>query len=214
MTCAPPRLLLHLVWLVALAAGCVTRHTLREHDYSGRIFTEADGPARIRLYVDRRLVIIRDDLDEPSERIAASIDKQGRRKRLRYTISKRTAGKLIAVDDRNHKPLLWLTFDPACAERSCAFGFVASDDGSAFRLAVVPDNPIFARERVYARRAGLRRPLRRGYVAARSEANPIYRGLGPARSVLVVALDYYERRPPLLRRSHRAPGVPFHEDQP
>ena len=118
-----------------------------------------------------------------------------------------TSGRLVALDTSNGEERLWVAFDDRCLERSCAFAFVASAGGSEFRLAQVPDNPIYDELDLYGRDWAISRELTQGYVESLAEPNQVYLGRSYKDAVITVRLQVIERYKPRRVNVQRKRGA-------
>ncbi len=173
---------------VLLFTGCTQRLPLDDHLFRIHIEDSAER-ARVRVYLDRRLVIERPPLEQPK----APTDRQGHledeRHRKRTIVPRRTAGEILEVDTSADLPRVWVSFDRTCSTRACALAFVAADDGSAFRLAQLPRDDRFRPPEIYARGLGRRWRLTPGRLHSLAETIPVYRSRAYGRRPIVVELD-------------------------
>ncbi len=88
------------------------------------------------------------------------------------------AGEIIERGESNGMLLLWITFNE-CIEKSCAFGFVETED-DRIKLTFVPKRPYMPPDRaykldaVYKRVPRLRNIMRHSKVESLGEANEVY----------------------------------------
>lgn len=147
------------------------------------------------MYVSHRLKVSYKIPRNGGSFVNTDIHLTGRRQLLHRIVGRNTRGKLVALDERAGRPLLWVSFDDHCSARRCAFGFLASDNNARFSLVEVPPLPpaTFA---VSARNRGLSRPLAPGYLRHLGEAAPVYRAARRRGGPLTVDLEVVEHVPP------------------
>jgi len=101
------------------------------------------------------------------------------------------AGQIIAREESNGVPLLWVSFTTACNTKDCAFGFVRTED-NLHKLAFVPPRESFKLQAVYWRNERKRAVMKRKKVKGLGEANEVY-VLKRKRRVKTVYLDVIKR---------------------
>ncbi len=149
----------------------------------------------LRVYVDRRLIVVYPELGAEAELALRGgvVEERRASRELRQIVGRERAGAVIAAaeDERT----LWISFDPSCAEIDCAFTFVVAED-DAFVLGALPE------------RAGRDRAL--AYRRRRAEATQLVPRLAdPGTSAAEILVRPRRRRPPvpvgldLRRRSLR-----------
>lgn len=177
-----------LAFLALLIAGCTHRLTLDEHLFTTQV-RDATDRAKLRVYLDRRLVIVRPPLEKPK----TPTDRRGHlddeRRGKRTIIERGVPGEIIDLDTSAGLPRLWVSFDRGCSTRACALAFVAADDGNAFRLAQVPRDPRYRPAEIHARGIGRRWRLTPGRLHSLAESIPVYRSRAYGRRPVVVELD-------------------------
>ena len=87
--------------------------------------------------------------------------------------TRNTAGLILDIDELNGKPLLFVTFDPLCKVRECAYQFVETED-QRYRLVELPTREGYNTERVYRALVWKKRKLEKGKLASLAEANEVY----------------------------------------
>ena len=161
---------------VAVAAsGCAKRYRLNPTELE-RVKTEA-GVQPLRVYTNKRLVSLFDEANvqdqfQVQKKIRESQDKD----QLKETITKNTAGLILAIEELNGAPLLWVTFDPRCREPgpdTCAYGFVETED-KGYRLVSLPAHEGFEDPRSFRGIVWKKRRLRLNKLASLAEANDVY----------------------------------------
>ena len=81
-------------------------------------------------------------------------------------------GAVVATTTLHDMPVLWVSFDPACIDASCAFPFVALED-RRFVLLGAPELPGRAAPNVYRRRVADRTLMTPTKVGSLADANPV-----------------------------------------
>lgn len=199
---------------IICSSGCMRRLTLTEADLEKRVLEHQGGELRIRAYPSRRFVVHHDSDRIAGEEINADIEIKGRRTRLRTVHGRWTRGRIVALDKRNDRPRLWVAFNSSCNKKTCAYGFSSADNGKAFHLTDIPDNPIFESMTAYGYHLAVRRELEKGYLASLGEANQVYRGTSYRKKIVTVDLIVVERWQPKHRVRRRERGVPERDAEP
>lgn len=198
---------LQILALVAasLAAGGCYRAVILTPPELARL-AEVGGEA-LRVYPKRKIIAVHEDIDDPDQ-----IDVSGRKVRqvrdrevIRDVVSKRTAGKIVDRDRLNGQLRLWVSFDPACAARACAFVFVENTlDPKTYDLLEVPRHEGYDGVTVYFGRVARRHQLRPGRVRSLEEPNEVLvakrRVVKPKRVALAVRKRVIDRRREKVRR--------------
>jgi hypothetical protein len=96
-----------------------------------------------------------------------------RAQRVEIPFAKGLPGAILAIDEHEGAPLLWITFDRDCTDRHCALGFVRTQD-QLFRLVHVPTLPGFSRASVYRGRVTERRRMEKGKVFAKASGAKVF----------------------------------------
>jgi hypothetical protein len=138
-----------------------------------RVKTEA-GVQPLRVYTNKRLVSLYDEADVQDQfQVQRKIRESEDKDRIKDVITKNTAGLILAIEELNGAPLLWVTFDPSCREPDCAYGFVETED-KGYRLVVIPDISGFEDPRSFRGIVWKKRRLRLGKLSSLAEANEVY----------------------------------------
>lgn len=201
-----PSLLALAATLIVSALGCAHRVTLDRSRFDGKIALSDENASRIRVYVDHRFKVTYKVPRRGGAIIDSDIHLTGRRQLLHHIVGRNTRGKLIAIEARGDRPLLYISFDDRCSAKRCAFAFVASADNTHFSLAEVPDL-VPAVTTLSARDRGLGRRLKLGYLRHLSEPAPVYRAARRRRGPLTVDLEVVEHRKPKRVRFRFDDGV-------
>lgn len=189
------RLLALAALLLVGASGCSHRIPLDRHRFDRRIAVSDESASRIRVYVSHRLKVSYKIPRNGGSFVDTDIHLTGRRQILHRLIGRNTRGKLVALEERAGRPLLWVSFDDHCSARSCAFAFLVGEDNARFSLVDVPGLPR-ATFTVTARDRGLARALTPGYLRHLGEPAPVYRAARHRRGPLTVDLEVIEHIPP------------------
>lgn len=96
-----------------------------------------------------------------------------RRDEVSIETGKNTMGLIIAVDELNGQPLLWVTFAEWCKTPECSYGFVQTEDGH-FRLIVVPEREGYQEPAVYRAQACKKHKMEKGKLESLAEANDVF----------------------------------------
>jgi hypothetical protein len=154
------------------ASGCAKRYRLNPTELE-RVKTEA-GVQPLRVYTNKRLVSLYDEANVADQfKVQRKITESEDKDRIKDLITKNTAGLILAIEELNGAPLLWVTFDPSCREADCAYGFVETED-KGYRLVVVPEVPGFEKPRSFRGIVWKKRRLRLGKLSSLAEANEVY----------------------------------------
>jgi hypothetical protein len=158
--------------LALAASGCAKRYRLNPQELD-RVKTEA-GVQPLRVYTSKRLVTLYDEANvqdrfQVQKKIKESEDKD----RIKEVITKNTAGLILAIEELNGAPLLWVTFDPRCGDKDCAYGFVETED-RGYRMVEIPEREGFEDPRSFRGIKWKKRRLRLGKLASLAEANEVY----------------------------------------
>lgn len=194
------------VLVLLCTAGCSHRIALDRARFERRIAVSDENASRIRLYLDHRVKVTYKLPRNGALRVSSDIHLLGRRRILHEVIGKDTRGKLVGVDEHEGRTVLHVAFEDSCDDPSCAYTFVARDDGARFSLAAVPGRPP-ATLLVSARDRGLRRRLSLGYLRHLGEPTPVYRGARKRRGPLTIDLEVVEHWQPARTRWRRLPGA-------
>lgn len=160
--------------LVAMfaASGCAKRTPLSPKELE-RVKTEA-GVNPLRVYTERKLIILYDEAGvKDNYDVNKTIVEESDKERVKVVTTKNTAGLILKIEELNGKPLLWVTFDPACKDVSCANGFVETEDGR-YRLVTLNKREGFKEPRAFRSCVWKKRRLKTGKLASLAEANEIY----------------------------------------
>lgn len=156
---------------LSAALGCARRLRLTPDEFE-RVAEREQATDRLRVYVSKKLVVHHTLADDAATySVDRSIETSSEENVRRFVVGRRTRGLVVDSENQNGAPLLWVTFDPDCGDRSCAFGFVQTEDG-AFRLHHAPDREGYHAPAVFY--AGDRRPMALGKLASLAEKNEVY----------------------------------------
>ena len=174
--------------------GCARREPV-DLEVLARVHDSDPELDALRVYVDRRLLVVYPELDASGQIELADgvVEERFVSREVRQIIGRQRAGAVIAAaeDERT----LWISFDPTCEDVDCAFAFVVAEDDS-FVLGAVPE------------RAGRAKAV--AYRGRRAEAARLVARLAdPESSATEVLVRPRRRRAPakvgleLRRRSYR-----------
>jgi hypothetical protein len=166
----------------------------------------------LRVFPDRRALAV---YETPKKNEAFDVDREvdetNRRRRVRIVLTRNTGGLVVDEDTSNGQPRLWVSFEPDCLQRECAWEFVLSEvEHEGFFLKSYPDKDGY-RKRVHRRTGTKRNRLRPGRYESLAEPNEILlRKLKPKwRKAKGVYLILKKRERDLLERENRRlRGVP------
>jgi len=110
------------------ASGCAKRFALKPDELE-KVQLEA-GVNPLRVYTSERLVTtwVEGQKNEQFED-DRQIRQASARLRIKNVTTKTDSGLILAIEELNGMPLLWVTFSADCREPACAFGFVQTEDG-------------------------------------------------------------------------------------
>ncbi len=154
-----------------VAAGCATRGSLGPDELE-RVRSKNDIES-LSVYASRRLVTT---WLEPT--IGEEYDVDGRvreasaRQRFKNTVGKTVPGQILAIEELNGMPLLWVSFDVSCNEPKCAFGFVQTED-DVHRLVHAPPLEGYAAPQIHHVLGSRHRRMKPGKLASLGEANEV-----------------------------------------
>lgn len=123
--------------LCSSGQGCARREPV-DLEVLARVHDSDPELDALRVYVDRRLIVVYPELDASGEIELADgvVEERFVSRELRQIVGRNRAGAVIAAaeDERT----LWISFDPTCSAVDCAFAFVVAEDDS-FVLGAVPE---------------------------------------------------------------------------
>jgi hypothetical protein len=151
--------------------GCAKRYALTPPELE-RVKTEA-GVQPLRVYPSKKMIILYEEADVQEQfQVQRSIREASDKEEQKEPTPKNTAGLILAIDELNGAPLLWVTFDPRCQKPDCAYGFVETED-KKYRLAIVPEFDGYAEPKTYRGCVWKKRRLKKGKLASLAEANEV-----------------------------------------
>ena len=132
----------------SLGVGCARRVPV-DLEVLARVHDSDPELDAVRVYVDRRLIVVYPELDASGEIELADgvVEERFVSRELRQIVGRHRAGAVIAASEDERT--LWISFDPTCSAVDCAFAFVVAEDDS-FVLGAVPERA--GRERAVAYR--------------------------------------------------------------
>jgi hypothetical protein len=196
--------------LTALAlvagSGCAKRLALEPKEL-GRVEKEA-GLDNLRVYVSKRLwTTYREAGVEQNFEVDKTIRQESDSQVLKNLVTRDISGRILAVEESNGMPLLYVTFDSSCNDKDCAFGFVQNEDG-LHRLLFAPTLEGYEEPKNYHWRVHERRLMKLGKMKSLSEANDIYvnkRRNGKLRTIHLEVIKVIDER--TRTRIRRSGGV-------
>ncbi len=131
---------------------------------------------KIRVYPATTFVVVHTQALGDDVRVsgqAGSVREDVRGRRLEVVVSRSRPGAIVDVEDIEGQPALWVTFDPKCAARDCAFGFVRSEDGK-YRLFHVPLLPGYSEPAVFRQRVAPSKAMEKTRIFSKSKGASVY----------------------------------------
>lgn len=179
-----------------IAPACAHRVTLDHARFDREISTTNANANSIRVYVDHRLKVTYKHPRRGDTTVDRDIHLGGRRNILHHVVGKRTSGKLVAIQTRRGRTLLFVAFVDECEAIDCAFGFLADADNARFTLVEVPTRITATTTTVRARDRARFRTLTRGFLHHLSEPAQVFRAARRRRGPLTVDLAVVEHYKP------------------
>ncbi len=180
---------------MVLLIGCASRIPLTPKEVD-RVAAQ-DGLLRLRVYPSRRMVLVHHRTSDQDYAVQKSVNERSEGEQLRLIVSRGVPGLIIDITESHAMPVFWVSFDPACGERSCAFGFVSTED-DRFELMAVPGAGSEPKPRIHRMVAWPITQMRPARRKALSEANEIL--LTKTRRPKSIVLDIRKRH---IERTHR-----------
>ncbi len=151
--------------------GCARRLELSPAEFE-RIDVREQATEELRVYVSRKLIVVYEELGEgESYEVNKTITEASEERLLKYIIAKNTKGLILEKDERNGAPLLWVAFEASCKDRSCAYGFVQTEDG-VFRLTEIPKREGYKQPVAYYKTE--KKQLKFGKLKSLAEKNDVF----------------------------------------
>lgn len=161
------------VALVSTLSACSARYKLVDAELARP--RAADDLASLYPLVSNRMIVTYDRSGARETQAGRTIKDRSVGRQLKRVLNRNRRGLIIEETVRNGAPMLWVTFEPRkCTTRSCAFGFVRTDDGR-YRLALLPKQEGFSTPKVYRGIVSERRQLKLGKLRSLADANAVYR---------------------------------------
>jgi hypothetical protein len=190
--------------LVVASGGCAVRLKLSDVDLEEARQTESLGA--LRVYTSHRTISL---YDEPALRtvvVSREIRQRSRRERRKIILRRSTAGAIVGEDLLNGQRILWVTFDRACAEPQCAYGFVQVED-MRYVLVHVPEREGYKPAKVYRSLVLKRHRMQLGHIRALADANRVYKLARKRRSPVVFLEVKRSNQDRVDERAERESGV-------
>lgn len=190
-----------------LSAGCTRRVRLTPEElldldrriarYEQRVAVDPNTKKEeLFVYTHRRFIVKYEASTEIDSTVGRNIYQEVEKRQPLVFIIRSRAGQIIAREENNGVPLLWVSFDK-CDSKDCAFGFVRTED-NLHKLVFVPPLPGvppregFKVQSVYRRYERPRNVMKKAKIAALGEANEVY-VVKRKRRVKTVFLDVRKR---------------------
>ncbi|HTL12520.1 MAG TPA: hypothetical protein VL588_08545 [Bdellovibrionota bacterium] len=154
-----------------------------------RVQAVQNGQERLRVYLNRTLVVERNtDAGTDTTDVHGGVDVVLEQHKLKEIIKRGTLGKIVAVEATNitgtegescagkHEQLVYVTFDPSCNTKECAWAFgrkyslqtsgyysytcsgtTSSDE--TYYLAAVPGNSLYSHVELYSKKGLMKRHM-------------------------------------------------------
>jgi hypothetical protein len=190
-----------LITTIGLSAEARAERVDLTNDVLDRVTSVENGVEKLRVYLSRQLVIERSTSAATEVEVDRDVDVVYRRKELKETLGRGIRGKIIAVEGTEtsrgsfselSRKLIYVTFDPACTVKECAFVFGrAVEDKSEYRrysreyhysrifrsdeyhLVAAPINAEYAKTSLFSKKLLRKRPLTTRY-QIQTPSNPKY----------------------------------------
>lgn len=157
---------------LSASSGCAKRTPLSPKELE-RVQTEA-GVDPLRVYTERKLITLYDEASvDEAFNVNKTITEESDKVVDKQVTTRNTAGLILKIDELNGKPLLFVTFDPACKDEKCAYRFVETED-QRYRLIALPEREGYNNARAYRSCVWKKRKLGTGKLASLAEANEVY----------------------------------------
>lgn len=154
------------------ATGCAKRTPLNPGELE-KVKTK-EQLTNLRVYTERKLIVLYDESAVGREfSVDGAITEESDKVVDKRTTTRNTRGLILKIDELNGKPLLYVTFDPACRDEKCAYRFVETEDGH-YRLSTLADREGYNNPRAYRACVWKKRKLKLGKLASLAEANEVY----------------------------------------
>lgn len=155
------------------SSGCAKRYILTPQEFE-RIEKREAATEDLRVYVSKKLIVIYElEDDKKTYVVDRDIKTSSEENIVKVTIARNTRGLIVDVEDRNGAPLLWVSFNPKCTIKDCAFGFVQTED-SIFRLHSMPEREGYKKPRAYFKRFKEKKRMGLGKLKSLAEKNEVY----------------------------------------
>lgn len=128
----------------------------------------------LRVYASRKLITAYPDLEE-IRKVTVRREKvkiRGTRRPHEEIVGRNAPGRVIAFDEVNGMPLLWVTFFNTCSDPSCAYGFVLTEHGR-YSLVSVPELEEYNTPEAYRSCRGKRSKMKLGKIKSVAELNQV-----------------------------------------
>lgn len=197
-----------LVGCVVAGIGCARRLDLTPQEFTELRRHDPELEV-LRVYPSKRLLSYYPQLgdDATVDITRRKVRVRGDRQPLEELIARGTKGRILAIDELNGMPRMWVTFFSDCQEVACAYGFVQTEL-QRYSLVAVPERTGYKAPISYRRNRLKRnklRMLRQRSLAEVNEVKAAPRGSGKALSVdLQIRKDVWRRTRKTQRRADGA----------
>ncbi len=160
---------------LTLGSGCANREYITPNVL---IDISANDPEfkKLRVYPNQTFIALYSRMlgeETGVSGTAGTVELGVRGKRIEVPVKRKSPGAIVALDELEGQPVLWVSFQERCVEIECAFGFIQSSDG-LFRLFQVPTLTGYAEASVYRKRPSPRKLMERSKIYSKSDATRVY----------------------------------------
>ncbi|HTL12267.1 MAG TPA: hypothetical protein VL588_07255 [Bdellovibrionota bacterium] len=117
--------------IAGLSAQAQAKQIDLTDDVLAKVTSVQDGQARLRVYLNRTLIVERETTQQTSVDVHSDVTTSLQKKELRETIKRGVRGKIVAIEGDNgeaNAKTIFITFSPSCNDKSCAWGFTRAHD--------------------------------------------------------------------------------------
>ena len=201
--------MLCLVGVAFLSAACIRRVDVTTAELQ-KIEKYGEREEDLRVYASRRVVAVYETaIQNEGFDVDRKVDEHTKKRRVKVVLGRKTPGLILERDELKGQKRLWVSFDPACESRDCAWQFIESSlESGTYDLAVYPKRERHSNT-LHQGCVGKRRVMRLGRIESLAEPNPVYlrrTRRGKAKRVHLVLRK--NRRDEVKRKTERLRGVP------
>ena len=202
------------------STGCARRFKLtpdeltaldkRVVDYERRAALDPQAKKEeVFVYTHRRFIAKYERSTERAHEMGRTVKVALEEERKLVLVRRSSPGQIIAREESNGVPLLWVSFDIKCNTKDCAFGFVRAED-NRHKLAYVPPREDFKFQALYWRNERPRDIMKKKKIKGVGEANFVY-VLKRWHRVKTVYLDVKKRIKTDENRTFEVQAVPVND---